>query len=471
MPGNWWIVVDTGTDVNPGEDGILTKSTSRADVRLKSWFDPADTTLGAPVVLLAELQDGGIPLTGATAWATITDRQGTEHDVFLKDDGGPPDTVAGDGVYSGNYIYTSVSGIHSAEVRAEGFRLDGQDFRRTSYAPLNVSSDRISLDDIYSDRLVDTGGTAAADFLEIDVQVTVHQAASFHITGTLSESPAAAGELAHATTDAGVLVPGVHLLTLRFDGPTIRASGVDGPYWLSRVELVNVDENYASCDSRTDAYETGPYAATDFEFGDLDEDGVADDADNCPRVSNADQGDLDGDGSGDACDNCPAVPNGDQADRDGDGVGDACDVCPETPDSAQEDRDGDGTGNACDSDADADGIANAQDCDPLDDTRWFQPSEVTGLIVLQDNLTIRWDPQTADDGSIVTYDAIKGDVADLEVSGRFDDALCLLHRGSAPETTDDHTPVAGKAVYYLARARTGCAEGTWGLDRFIDACP
>lgn len=70
---------------------------------------------------------------------------------------------------------------------------------------------------------------------------------------------------------------------------------------------------------------------------DTDEDGVADTADNCLTVANADQRDLDHDAAGDACDddddgdgvsdeddNCPAVSNANQADADDDGVGDAC---------------------------------------------------------------------------------------------------------------------------------------------------
>lgn len=61
---------------------------------------------------------------------------------------------------------------------------------------------------------------------------------------------------------------------------------------------------------------------------DADDDGVLDDADNCPVVANADQRDTDADGVGDACDNCASIANADQADTFGAiGVGDACD-CP-----------------------------------------------------------------------------------------------------------------------------------------------
>lgn len=97
---------------------------------------------------------------------------------------------------------------------------------------------------------------------------------------------------------------------------------------------------------------------------DLDGDGVANDADNCPRIFNpirpmdgGVQADADEDGAGDQCDvcpldanteictafnpndpdgdgfeglddNCPRVAN-DQLDTDNDGLGDACDPCPE----------------------------------------------------------------------------------------------------------------------------------------------
>ena len=59
---------------------------------------------------------------------------------------------------------------------------------------------------------------------------------------------------------------------------------------------------------------------------DDDDDGVANDIDNCLEVANGDQANGDGDSFGDACDNCPVNANEDQADGDGDGIGDVCDV-------------------------------------------------------------------------------------------------------------------------------------------------
>jgi hypothetical protein len=81
---------------------------------------------------------------------------------------------------------------------------------------------------------------------------------------------------------------------------------------------------------------------------DDDDDGVLDEADNCPEVANGAQADIDEDGLGDACDLCPFDTDPDQADGDGDGVGDRCDLCPTIGDPDQADEDGDFIGDACD---------------------------------------------------------------------------------------------------------------------------
>ena len=81
---------------------------------------------------------------------------------------------------------------------------------------------------------------------------------------------------------------------------------------------------------------------------DSDGDGVRDEDDNCPQVSNPGQENSDGDPLGDACDNCPQMTNNDQADADNDRVGDVCDNCGENFNPGQEDCDNNGIGDACD---------------------------------------------------------------------------------------------------------------------------
>ncbi len=85
-------------------------------------------------------------------------------------------------------------------------------------------------------------------------------------------------------------------------------------------------------------------------FFDLDNDGIADEDDNCPLEANADQADLDNDGQGDICD----------SDIDGDGVDNGMDAFPEDP-SESEDNDNDGIGDNADTDDDNDGVLDSDD--------------------------------------------------------------------------------------------------------------
>jgi hypothetical protein len=100
---------------------------------------------------------------------------------------------------------------------------------------------------------------------------------------------------------------------------------------------------------------------------DSDNDGVDDQTDNCPSVSNPDQADFDGDGIGDVCDpdsdndgvnndadQCLDTPLGAPVnasgctDTDGDGIADQVDNCPSVSNPDQADFDGDGIGDVCD---------------------------------------------------------------------------------------------------------------------------
>ena len=116
---------------------------------------------------------------------------------------------------------------------------------------------------------------------------------------------------------------------------------------------------------------------------DTDGDGVADNEDNCPAVSNPDQADFDNDGTGDVCDD----------DDDNDGVADAedCDPLNESVGAATtwyRDADNDGFGNSADSQVNcsqpAGYVAVEGDCDDNDNTIFPGATEIPNDEIDQD---------------------------------------------------------------------------------------
>ena len=108
---------------------------------------------------------------------------------------------------------------------------------------------------------------------------------------------------------------------------------------------------------------------------DDDNDGVLDANDLFP-IDSKESADRDEDGVGDNADNCPDLNNPDQADNDGDGAGDPCD----------DDDDNDGIDDVDDPDDDNDGVDDDSDPYPNDPTLWSMKLEDAIAAIEDDRL-------------------------------------------------------------------------------------
>jgi len=109
---------------------------------------------------------------------------------------------------------------------------------------------------VFADRGEDWDGDGLFDVLAVDAEVDVTEANTFDFSGQLMSGDGAAWIA--ADFQQAYLEVGVQVLTLRFSGPAIRASGIDGPYRVDMNLVVAFRDPQAT-------YTTGAYAHTDFD--------------------------------------------------------------------------------------------------------------------------------------------------------------------------------------------------------------
>jgi formylglycine-generating enzyme required for sulfatase activity len=226
-------------------------------------FAPESLPFGAPVVLTATVTAAGTPVAGATVTATVTQPDGDQGVLSLRDDGLDPDTGAGDGVYAGHFQETDQGGFYAVWVEAEG-SYGGHDYRRTTQTAFSIAPEKAALLGTYADQPVDEDSNGLYDYLDVQAGIFVTE------TGTLALSAALAGSggeyIDLATAVSAVTTTGVHTFTLRFAGESIRESGLEGPYTVAPVTLLD-DDTLIQLDKDDAGWFTAAYSHHDFGPG------------------------------------------------------------------------------------------------------------------------------------------------------------------------------------------------------------
>lgn len=262
VPGTWVVEV-TGTNVTAGSgtEGYGVTATlvgSSTSFDITTDFDFYRN--GNPVQLSARFETGpGSPVTGASTTAQVILPDLTFETVTLLDDGVSGDGAANDGVYGGVFSNTSQAGIYRIIAQGDAPGIGA----REDITLVSVSQSQSQFNGSFGNAGRDVDGDGLFDALDVTVGVNADVAGTYRVNAQLTDGAGTVIDAASSVVSLGV---GSQSVTLVFSGTKIADSGIDGPYRLERLTLLEVtalDEFLV--DQIADAYGTAAYQATDFE--------------------------------------------------------------------------------------------------------------------------------------------------------------------------------------------------------------
>jgi hypothetical protein len=205
--------------------------------------------------ITATLSDNGVSLAEATLTATLWRPDGEADTLTLFDDGAHHDGAVGDGIYGEMYTIPGVYGYYMVRVTALGTQ-GGTPFSREAQGMFMVAADTATLANSYTDYVVDIDGNGFYESLALDIGIQATQAGTY----TLAAWLVGAGQIRIAqATRYAALTAGTQIATLQFDGDLIHSGGLDGPYGVTEVYLVDSSGAQVLTDKGTDVWVTQAY--------------------------------------------------------------------------------------------------------------------------------------------------------------------------------------------------------------------
>ncbi len=199
-------------------------------------FAPEISQAGTSIIITATLKTLSIPVTGAVITGTVTRPDQVQENIALRDDGANPDVAPGDGIYTSTYSNTTQPGNYWVNMVAEG-TIETMPYRRSTSTVFSVPADMAQLSDIYSDHPVDEDNNGLYEYLEINAGVVVTETGTLGISAVLEGSGGQIIDTAYTVAEVTTL--GEQAIALQFSGQAISVSGIDGPYSVTHIILMD----------------------------------------------------------------------------------------------------------------------------------------------------------------------------------------------------------------------------------------
>ena len=235
-----------------------------------------DVLLTAEIDELSQLPPG----IDVTIGARVLRPDGSLDLLTLRDDGLEGDLVSGDGISSVRVPASGQPGYHTVALTAEG--QPESHFERADILPLLVLSDIGELGEEWESGADDLDSDTRSDILWATGYVTTQRPGQMFVLARLESL--GGDPIANAGTIVTTTMAESAAFRIDFDGYDIFGGGMDGPYQLAQVEVLDAAVGFVRSDLRTNVHTTAPFSWSDFARrgglpfvrGDTNSDGVVD---------------------------------------------------------------------------------------------------------------------------------------------------------------------------------------------------
>lgn len=264
IAGTWTLAV-TANYTEPMDVAFSTFASLEPTLDLEVSTHKTLYDLNEPVVVTATLSYESTGLPSANVAALVGKADLLTETLTLYDDGTHEDRLVDDGVYGNTYSNTDVGGPYSLFVTAEGL-LHSVPYARADEVTIQVSPETAQLTGNYSDYPEDGDSNGRYEYLVTEVEVDATSAGAFLVSGILfGPGDEEIASVVHPVS----LATGTHTVPLKFDGDLIYLSGLDGPYMLTQVFLMDSSGLPIKLDEAYDAWGTDAYDHTKFGLNEV----------------------------------------------------------------------------------------------------------------------------------------------------------------------------------------------------------